>query len=374
MAATKGRWHCARRQASPTKRCGSDGYLDGGGHVPGLHLGGTAGQRQRACRCGELCDERATIKHPRRVSGRTLVVPQPETAPEVLEWLLLQNRMGHVLIAGGERPLVKALRASSQLAGHQITVCRDEAEAVRLAAASPVDVLITDPAASLDDDLSLAADIKALRPDVRTIVLAPALTNTQVLESIRAQVFACFSEPFEAADVAEMTRSALGASEWRDGIEVVSGLPNWLTLRVTCRLLTADRLTRFMSEWRADVPLDERDLLMTAFREVLLNAMEHGAGFDPQKVIKVTAARTARSIVFHFLDPGAGFDHEDLRHAAQSCDPTDVQSVTDHRADTGLRPGGFGMLIVRQVVDELVYNEKGNEVLMIKHTDKGSGP
>jgi anti-sigma regulatory factor (Ser/Thr protein kinase) len=80
---------------------------------------------------------------------------------------------------------------------------------------------------------------------------------------------------------------------------------------------------------------------MTAFREMLLNAMEHGAGFDPHKVIQVTAARTARAIVFHFLDP-----------------------------ETGLRPGGFGMLIVRQIADELVYNEKGNEVLMIKHTDR----
>ena len=159
----------------------------------------------------------------------------------------------------------------------------------------------------------------------------------------------------------------------RDGIEVESGLPNWLTLRVTCRLLTADRLTRFMSEWRADVPVGERDLLMTAFREVLLNAMEHGAGFDPQKVIKVTAARTARAIVFHFLDPGDGFDHEDFR-TPPIVRADGSQSMTDYRADTGLRPGGFGMLIVRQVVDELVYNEKGNEVLMIKHTDKGSGP
>jgi len=282
--------------------------------------------------------------------------------------------MGHIVIVDRERRLLEALRAASQLAGHRITVCEDRSEAVREATANPVDVLITDPAVSVDDDLALAAEIKALRPDVRTIVLAPALTNAQVLESLRSHVFACFSEPFAAAEVAEMTRAALGASEWRDGIEVVSGLPNWLTLQVTCRLLTADRLTRFISEWRADVPVDERDLLMTAFREVLLNAMEHGAGFDPQKVIKVTAARTARAIVFHFLDPGDGFDHEDLRHAARSCEATDVQSVTDHRAETGLRPGGFGMLIVRQVVDELVYNEKGNEVLMIKHTDKGSGP
>jgi anti-sigma regulatory factor (Ser/Thr protein kinase) len=37
------------------------------------------------------------------------------------------------------------------------------------------------------------------------------------------------------------------------------------------------------------------------------------------------------------------------------------------RAEDGLRPGGFGMLIVRQIVDELVYNERGNEVLLIKH-------
>ena len=39
------------------------------------------------------------------------------------------------------------------------------------------------------------------------------------------------------------------------------------------------------------------------------------------------------------------------------------------RAERGLRPGGFGMLIARQVADELVYNERGNEVLLIKHLD-----
>ena len=39
------------------------------------------------------------------------------------------------------------------------------------------------------------------------------------------------------------------------------------------------------------------------------------------------------------------------------------------RASMGLRPGGFGMLIARQVADELVYNERRNEVLMIKHLD-----
>ena len=287
---------------------------------------------------------------------------------------LEMHGMGHILIVGGERPFVDALRTSSQLAGHQIAVCADALDAVRHARRNPIDVLITDPATPADHDLILVDEIRALRSDVRTIVLAPALTNAQVLQAIRGHVFACFSEPIEVAEVAEMVRSAIQASEWRDGIEVVSGLQNWLTLRVACRLLTADRLTRFISEWRADVPSDERDLLMTAFREMLLNAMEHGAGFDPHKVIQVTAARTARAIVFHFLDPGDGFDHADLRHAAQSSEPNHVLETTSHRAETGLRPGGFGMLIVRQVADELVYNEKGNEVLMIKHTDRERRP
>ena len=272
-------------------------------------------------------------------------------------------------MVGGERSLTEALRASSQLAGHEVVSCRDPLSAVRHTRTNPVDVLLTDPATPVDQHLTLVDEIKAIAPRVRTIVLAQAMTNAEILQAIRAHVFACFSEPFDVGEVAEMTRSALATSEWQDGIEVVSGLPHWLTLRVACRLLTADRLTRFMSEWRADLPSDERDLLMTAFREMLLNAMEHGAGFDPHKVIQVTAARTARAIVFHFLDPGDGFDHADLQHAARTSHRDHVMATTEHRADVGLRPGGFGMLIVREVVDELVYNEKGNEVLMIKHTD-----
>ena len=61
------------------------------------------------------------------------------------------------------------------------------------------------------------------------------------------------------------------------------------------------------------------------------------------------------------------FDRDDLKHAAVTSHPDDVMKTAVERAEDGLRPGGFGMLIVRQIVDELVYNERGNEVLLIKH-------
>jgi anti-sigma regulatory factor (Ser/Thr protein kinase) len=32
-----------------------------------------------------------------------------------------------------------------------------------------------------------------------------------------------------------------------------------------------------------------------------------------------------------------------------------------------MRPGGFGILLAKKLVDELIYNEKGNEVVLVKY-------
>ena len=36
-------------------------------------------------------------------------------------------------------------------------------------------------------------------------------------------------------------------------------------------------------------------------------------------------------------------------------------------------PGGYGLLLAAGTVDELIYSEIGNEVLLIKHMDSGLG-
>jgi anti-sigma regulatory factor (Ser/Thr protein kinase)/ActR/RegA family two-component response regulator len=275
--------------------------------------------------------------------------------------------MGRLLLIGHDPALAAALQASQYLKDHDIETSSGPFEAARILRSRAFDVVLTDPSTSAAEDLALLKELRQGRPGIKTILLAPTLTSADVVTALRQHVYACFTRPLDYEEVADMARAAIEDSDWRDGIEVISGVPYWITLRVSCRLITADRLTSFMTEYSSDVPSSERDLLMTAFREMLLNAMEHGAGFDPEKVIEVTAVQTARAIVFHFRDPGNGFDREDLDHAAATPHPTDIIKSADERAQSGLRPGGFGMLIVRQIVDELVYNERGNEVLLIKH-------
>ena len=44
------------------------------------------------------------------------------------------------------------------------------------------------------------------------------------------------------------------------------------------------------------------------------------------------------------------------------------------REEEGMRAGGYGLLVAAGTVDELIYNEIGNEVLLIKHLDSASAP
>jgi anti-sigma regulatory factor (Ser/Thr protein kinase) len=112
--------------------------------------------------------------------------------------------------------------------------------------------------------------------------------------------------------------------------------------------------------------------MMQAFREILLNAMEHGAAFNPEQVVEVTAVRTRRAMVFYMRDPGAGFRPESLTHAAIANPGDDPAAHIAKREAEGMRPGGYGLLLASGTVDELIYNEIGNEVLLVKYADPTS--
>src|SRR5262245_51214361 len=98
------------------------------------------------------------------------------------------------------------------------------------------------------------------------------------------------------------------------------------------------------------------------------NAIEHGAGFDSDLTVEVAALRTQRSIVYYFRDPGPGFNRERLPHAAGSNTIENPIAHIEYREAHGMRPGGFGIMLTKQLVDEVIYNEIGYEVLLIKHT------
>ena len=277
--------------------------------------------------------------------------------------------MGRVLLIGVDDQTARGLAEAPELEGCSFQKASGEVDALRRLRRASFDVVITNPASTLEADVALVEEIRRVRRAAKVILLAPQATPAGVIAALQAHVFACFGAPYEPAEIARMARQAIDAVDWRDDIEVVSALPNWLSVRVTSKALTAERLVAFLNEIPSELKEAERDRLLLAFREILLNAMEHGAGFGSDEHIEVAAVHTERTIVFYVHDPGPGFATESLDHAAVANPDDDPLAHAARRAEMGLRPGGFGILLAKKIVDELIYNQAGNEVLMIKHLD-----
>lgn len=151
-------------------------------------------------------------------------------------------------------------------------------------------------------------------------------------------------------------------------IQVVSATPDWVELVAPCTRAAVESVQEVVAHLEADLSDDVRESVGYAFRELLLNAVEWGGKFDPERHVRMSFLRGRRMLLYRIADPGSGFCMEDLAHAAIAYPGNPLQHMAK-REEKGLRPGGFGLALVRAKVDELIYNEKRNEVVFIKYLD-----
>jgi DNA-binding NtrC family response regulator len=147
----------------------------------------------------------------------------------------------------------------------------------------PCDVVVAgqEPNGS-GDGRALLRRVRTLRPQAR-VILTGDLDPARALAAIRDRAYSYFHKPFPPGPVADMVQQALNASAWRDDLRVVSGRPDWCTLDIRSKLEAAERATQLVREMTADVPASAREDIASAFRELLINGIEHGAGSDPRK-------------------------------------------------------------------------------------------
>src|SRR5277367_5525569 len=259
--------------------------------------------------------------------------------------------MSRVLIIGDNQEVSRQIGDALTATDFPMEYSAGHADTIRRLRMRSFGVVITSPDSAVDEDLALLEEMRVIRPGVKCIVLAHSSTPDEVIAAMRARVFACFTPPFNSYDVANIASRAASDSQWRDDIQIISARPGWVSLRVNCRLLTAERLMTFANELNSQLAEDTRQEIMQALREILLNAMEHGAAFNAEQVVEVTAVRTARALVFYVRDPGAGFRRESIAHASEA-NPDDPTAHIEHREQEGMRAGGFGLLLAAGTVDE----------------------
>lgn len=257
------------------------------------------------------------------------------------------------------------LAAILQHPRRKIQTARDAPEALACLRDLACDVVVAGPLAGGGDPMELVGDVAAICPQARVIVTG-APDAARALHAIRSNAYSYFHKPITPNAVADMVQQALEARSWRGDIHVISARLDWIDLEVRAKLEAVERITHMMREIEADLPRPICEDVTAAFRELLLNAVEHGAHSDPHKRVRVSLVRSAGFLVATLADPGAGFSLDRLPHAAVSNPAGDPTRHVEVREELGQRPGGFGILMTRHLVDGLVYNERGNEVMFLK--------
>lgn len=202
----------------------------------------------------------------------------------------------------------------------------------------------------------------------RFLVITADDTPESLLRAIKDQAYAYVRKPFNRQEILDLVRDSLEAPEVPP-IEVISAKPEWFEISVPCSRNAADRMQQFMRQMEPKLPEDIAEPVSQCFRELLMNAVEWGGKLDPSRRVRISYLRTPRMLQYRIADPGPGFQFQSLDHAAVGQQSGDVITHTRVRDEKGIRPGGFGLLMVRAMSDELVYNERQNEVVFIKYLD-----
>ena len=93
--------------------------------------------------------------------------------------------------------------------------------------------------------------------------------------------------------------------------------------------------------------------ITVAMDEALKNAIEHGNKNDAMKKVYLNYTITNDLLKIIIRDEGNGFDYNNL-----------PEVVIDDES-------GRGLLLIRNFMDEVSFNESGNEITMVKYRKKG---
>jgi anti-sigma regulatory factor (Ser/Thr protein kinase)/CheY-like chemotaxis protein len=274
--------------------------------------------------------------------------------------------VGFALQVGSDPDVMSALSTVLIPEGWAVEEVTDLSSALDAVRVHEYNLIVTSRDSSGEEDVDFLRKVRRLSPHTRIIILTDESKPEDVIASMREHAFGYLSRGLSVEALAQTVRSVLATPTWTDGIEIISATPKLITLAVRCDIVAAERLLQFLGEI-TDLPVDEcRDVGM-AFREMLLNAMEHGGNFDPEKYVEVCYVRTRHVVMARIKDPGDGFTLDEVRHAAIANPPDDPLAHIVCRNEAGMRPGGYGVMLAKNLVDELIYGEKGNEVLLVKY-------
>jgi two-component system, OmpR family, response regulator len=277
-----------------------------------------------------------------------------------------------ILVADDDSTTRFAVSSMLKKAGYAVTAAKDGAEALRNIQRKTFDLAFLDVWMPELTGLEVLARVREGESHPKIIMMTSDATPETLLRAIREQAYEYLCKPFAPKQAVEVAERALKQNA-SPPIEVISAKPHWVELLIPCTLEAAERIQSFLMKLEADLPDDLRNTIGLAFKELLINAVEWGGKLDPNRKVRIAHVRSSRILLYRVADPGPGFSFKGLLHAAVGQPENEPFAHVTVREQLRIRPGGFGIAMIRAMADELLYNERQNEVIFIKYLAESPG-
>lgn len=267
--------------------------------------------------------------------------------------------------------------------GYQILIATNGLEALQVLKQQPVDLVLTDMQMDQMDGLELVEAVRADYP-LTPVILMTALGSEEIaVRALEKGAASYVAKRRLQLDLLEIVQQVLDNSdENRTQSRLMHRMSrNEFSFVLNNDLSLVHSMVKYLQHTLRCVRLtDESDRLRVgiAVEEALLNALYHGnlevssdlKETDPNlfeetarqrsleepyrnRRIFVDALVSRESASFTVRDEGQGFDPSSLP------DPCDLENLE--------KPSGRGILLMRSFMDEIIFNERGNEVTLVKH-------
>jgi DNA-binding response OmpR family regulator len=271
--------------------------------------------------------------------------------------------MGTALIVEDHPEQAELVARILSMRDYESIVAADGETALRVARERIPDVVLLD---LMLPDINGFDVCRRLRTD-RATMLIPVVMLT-ALNDVRHRVHgfrvganAYVTKPY---GVEALFDAINAARAWRASIEN-RALQGEIHVELNSEINFLKDLNDFLMLVCQATPLanDQVVQLRQAVMEMAHNSIEWGNMHQSDRLVNIIYRVHEDALEIVVRDQGPGFDRTTLPHAAV---PEDPFSHLDVREKLGLRAGGFGLLICQGMVDEMRYNDIGNEVTLIK--------
>lgn len=248
----------------------------------------------------------------------------------------------------------------------QVFTAGDGVEALERIDQAPrtFDLIVCDISMPRMDGEQLLSELRRRQYPAAVVMLTAIGQDDVILRCLRQGACDYLIKPVTVDDLLTATANALQhAPRLNADLTVEYDAHGWFEVSGANDHSVLYKFRRFLGLLdRFRVPEPAASEIKLALEELGRNAIEWGNRNDPAKQVTFGCRILPGKIIVYIEDQGDGF------HPDNVPDPsTDPIAHIERRKTEGKRLGGYGIHLIRNLMDKLIYNAKGNRAVAIKY-------